>query len=184
MDETNVDEILNSLFRDEQSRRRIWEWIQSRSADESEQRSHLQQDSRDPPNSTRAGQEDQPPSHRCSEESESRADQGKQSPASTPPYRTCANSGDPLQLSGSTAAPGGPPRAERRVSERSSAALGGPPREVLKVSERSTATLGRPRFKGKWPYGKPRHSKDWFTLQQPPMKFRSTMLPSHREGSH
>ena len=100
---------------------------------------------------------------------------------STPPDRMCANSADPLQLSRSTAAPGGPTRTEHRVFERSSAALGGPPRKVLKVSERSTATLSRPQLKGKWPYGKSRHSKGWFALQQPPIKFRSTMLPSHRE---
>ena len=141
---SEVEDILNNLPRDEQSRRRVWEWIQSQNDDKSEEqeseRPHAGRKSKDPPDPDRSGEEEsQSLAHGASDEQGS-VSNGEEVPARAESPRL-ANPGDSPLPPGSTAAPGGPPRRGRSVSEGSSAAL------------------GRPTHKGKSPMGKPRHSK-------------------------
>ena len=139
---SEVDEILNNLPRDEQSRRRVWEWIQAQSDDGSEQESESQagRSRKDPPDPEQTGEEEsQPPAHGASNGQDSGSKGGNLPTRVESP--TTANFGDsPLPL-GSTAALGGPPRRGRSMSDGSSAAL------------------GRSKRKGRSALGKFRHSK-------------------------
>ena len=117
---SEVDEILNNLPRDEQSRRRVREWIQSQIDDGSEQESESQ-----------AGRNRKDPSKREKRRASHRALNGQDSGSNGGNIPTRvespmpANPGDSPLSPGSTAALGKHPRREHSVSDGLSATLGG-----------------------------------------------------------
>ena len=128
---SEVDEILNNLPRDEQSRRRVWEWIQSQVDDWSERESESQtgESRKNPPRPDRTGQDES--------QSQAHGDSNEQNSGS--------NGENFLPAQGET------PWVDSR-SRRT-------PRRGLGVSDGSSAAHGGPKHKGKSPFGKPRHSK-------------------------
>ena len=133
---SEVEEILNNLPRDEQSRRRVWEWMQSQVDDGGEQESESQAEGsgKFPPHPDRTNRDESQPQVHGDSNGLNSGSNG-------------ANWQEQASLHGSPMPSG------------STAAHGGPPRRGLRVSDGSSAALGRSNYKGKSPFGKPRHSK-------------------------